>query len=327
MAAMLAHKPINIVPSEERAEEVRQLIRSRYPILTDGTYVNVDGRIGGDWFAKRGIVNAIRGIRTETSRKVGRTRPYAPEALRGIIERIDQTKFNGYSSTAEVMLMAVGPRRVHAYWHLPEISVQQARLTMGEASHHAALVLRFYDVTGIDFNGGNANHSFDVEVGYEEERRHVELWSPDRHYVTEVGLRAQDGWFVAIARSNAVHVPRDIPGEHNAAIINVSDNASKIIRPAVPELFRVNYDRIIVKPGDADWPMRDLYAENRIKKIYTGFLAEGPRALNTRESIRRPVKEQLLAEYNARQEALKAAPAETPAPKLRAQETAVRPDL
>jgi hypothetical protein len=65
-----------------------------------------------------------------------------------------------------------------------------------------------HDITYVDFNGANANHSFDIEVGQNSNNWYINLWKDNVSYCAELGLRLTNGSFFSFARSNCVATPR-----------------------------------------------------------------------------------------------------------------------
>lgn len=100
-----------------------------------------------------------------------------------------------------VTLMARDPFWIYAYWDISKDILEKS-------SKKYPLVLRMYDVTLISFNGRNANHYFDIDVGYSTKNWHINLWCDNVSYVAELGTKNKKGGFSAIARSNTVTTPR-----------------------------------------------------------------------------------------------------------------------
>ncbi|GMT41720.1 MAG: hypothetical protein IEMM0002_0131 [bacterium] len=70
------------------------------------------------------------------------------------------------------------------------------------------LSLRVYDITGIYFNGQNANSYFDIDVNAIIGNWYVNVPRDGRVYCMEVGLKDASGGFFMLSRSNPVAVPR-----------------------------------------------------------------------------------------------------------------------
>jgi hypothetical protein len=110
-----------------------------------------------------------------------------------------------------VVLLPVHPYLVHAYWHFERGKLTQMKRGPGKDFLDGRPVLRFFDVTGIVFDGQNANQTFDIPVDLAAGNWYVHLWSPGRSYFVDLGLRTEDGRFMRIARSNVAETPPRSP--------------------------------------------------------------------------------------------------------------------
>lgn len=113
----------------------------------------------------------------------------------------------GYNTTS-LTLIYRDPYWIFAYWEITQDSLNQARIILGDIFEKCACVLRFYEVSYIDFNGNNANHWFDVVINPMAGNWYVNLWNDNCTYCADLGLRAPDGKFTPLARSNFVSTPR-----------------------------------------------------------------------------------------------------------------------
>jgi hypothetical protein len=302
------------------AEDIRHRLLSRHSILRESPIISVDGRLGSGWLDRSIRKQAKRLLQPELAPTAGTIGIYQPAELRERLNRIDATPPRAFGRHTDIILMEVAPRCVHAYWHLADTELLAARRALGEEGRHAPILLRVHDVTGDALSAGG---SFDVEVGSEEDHRYIDLWSPDRKYRVEVGLRGQDGRFIFLAGSNTVHVPRDTEADELAGRICVRENARAILRPDCPSFFRRPAARRIVRPGEPDWPRRDIASERQIRAWYGDFLRDGPRVLRMAEPLRRPDPAVLRREYESRRQSsakdapfAEAKPAETGRPDI-----------
>jgi uncharacterized protein DUF4912 len=126
--------------------------------------------------------------------------PFSLERLRQVSEDVAQA-FPMPLEGTELVLIDVDPRQVHAYWNVQESSLAEAA---GLAGPGASLVLRFHDLT----EGGDTPRPFDVEVQGSSGQSYVDLWGDAKRCVAELGLRAPDGRFFLLARSNKAETPR-----------------------------------------------------------------------------------------------------------------------
>ncbi len=113
----------------------------------------------------------------------------------------------GYGDN-RIVLMARDCYWIFAYWEIQQHSVDEAQSFLGDAWDSACWVLRVHDVTDIIFDGANSHGFFDIEMAAETDNWYIEVSEDDRSYVAEIGVRAADGRFFALARSNAVETPR-----------------------------------------------------------------------------------------------------------------------
>jgi hypothetical protein len=103
-------------------------------------------------------------------------------------------------------LLVRDPHWSYAWWELTEERLAGARQSLGEKG---TLVLRFYDISLIEWDGANHHEFFDIEVQDVAGNWYVELGKPGASFVAEIGLRGMQGRFVALVRSNPVCLPRD----------------------------------------------------------------------------------------------------------------------
>src|SRR5713101_5402088 len=108
----------------------------------------------------------------------------------------------------ELVLMVVDPLLLFGYWEVTPEGLGQAQDALGAEMAGARAVLRFYDISLIHFDGTNAHHTFDIDIGLEARGWYVHLWTAEKSYCADLGFVARTGRFHAIARSNVVHTPR-----------------------------------------------------------------------------------------------------------------------
>ena len=108
----------------------------------------------------------------------------------------------------ELVLMVVDPFLLFGYWEVTPESLRQAQHALGTEIEGARAVLRFYDISLIHFDGTNAHHTFDIDIGLESRSWYVHLWTAEKSFCADLGFVARTGRFHAITRSNVVHTPR-----------------------------------------------------------------------------------------------------------------------
>jgi len=142
---------------------------------------------------------------TPTSASVAEE-PMSAEALASVDEGLPDLP-SGYGES-RIVLMPRDPQWAYAYWDIPNDHKEELRRQGG-----ARLALRFYDVTDIDLNH-QAPHSLQQ---YECDEMAREWYLPipvsDRDYAIEIGYLCNDGRWLVLARSAAVHIPPVYPSD------------------------------------------------------------------------------------------------------------------
>lgn len=109
----------------------------------------------------------------------------------------------------KIVAMVRDPWWIYSYWEISsqrENEVIEAIRKRGSSPQKS--VLRVYDITDIDFNGSNANSYFDIELSGLASNWYINVGKPNRSWVIEIGIIAQNGEFFRLARSNYVRTPR-----------------------------------------------------------------------------------------------------------------------
>ena len=118
---------------------------------------------------------------------------------------------NDYYNETYLYLVPSSPRQLYVLWEVGQGVREDLARRFGpgffERNH---LLLRVYDVTGVDFDGFNANSYFEVDDFLNDK---VSYWvgvEPGRNWIAELGFRAAGTtFFEKVARSNTVFSPRD----------------------------------------------------------------------------------------------------------------------
>ena len=108
----------------------------------------------------------------------------------------------------ELILMVMDPLRLFAYWEVTPESLREAQDALGAEMDGARAIVRFYDISLIHFDGTNAHHTFDIDIGLEARGWYVPVWTADKSYCADLGFVARTGRFHAIVRSNVIQTPR-----------------------------------------------------------------------------------------------------------------------
>jgi hypothetical protein len=108
--------------------------------------------------------------------------------------------------------MLNNPYCIYCYWEVPHEKIEEVQRKCGDG----AIVLRIYDISGVEFNGSNANYYLEIETE-EITDRYIDHREPNRTYCMEIGFKTA-GTFHCLARSNHITTPRITMSE------NVDDN-------------------------------------------------------------------------------------------------------
>ena len=106
----------------------------------------------------------------------------------------------------QLVLLVRDPHWTYAWWELTEGNLAAGRREVGTACR---LVLRFYDVSWIEWDGANHHTSFDIEIRDPAGNWYVELGKPGATFVAEIGWCDDSGRFRPLVRSNFAALPRD----------------------------------------------------------------------------------------------------------------------
>jgi len=129
----------------------------------------------------------------------------------------DSTELPVLSPRTHCVLIARDPNFIYAYWDFTQQDIDCARNKLGARSQDAQLVLRVYDITHVSFNGSNANHTWDLDVGYTAKDWYIHVWQDNAEYCIELGVRGGN-YFIPLSRSNQAHTPPKTASSRNDLI-------------------------------------------------------------------------------------------------------------
>lgn len=170
--------------------------------------------------------------------------PAAAGKAEGWQEKVEDTKFylgaeeKGFITEEElpadygdnkVVLMIRDPHWAYVYWEINSRKVAEARSRLVSDFDHSRLILRVYDITGIEFNGFNAHSFFDIEIPNVLGNWYVHLGRPNRTFCIDIGYRKPDGGVFTLSRSNNITSPRDTFSEVTDEEWTASDEEYKRI--------------------------------------------------------------------------------------------------
>lgn len=135
----------------------------------------------------------------------------SPERLRDILWDIG-TRFPPPFTNELMAIGIVHPRLGYLTWHVREPAVEALKTRLGhDRFHHAALILRVYDVTDVIWNGFNHHSMFDIPIHALHGTHYLPVERLERSLMAEMGFRLSDDSFHALARSPARWFDRNRP--------------------------------------------------------------------------------------------------------------------
>ncbi len=120
-----------------------------------------------------------------------------------IEEDIELTLF-ALSSQKFVALIPINPQLAFINWYIDESTAMSLKDDVGAFYEHSCLILRIYDVTGVDFNGYNARNQFDIEIDKLSGCHYQQIDLIGCLLLAEIGFRCSDRRFFPCARSNTM---------------------------------------------------------------------------------------------------------------------------
>jgi hypothetical protein len=144
-----------------------------------------------------------------SSRKEDKSRKESPsDSHRQQKAFVDTYDLPASYGTTNLTLIPRDPHWIHAYWEIAPSSLEAIRNRIGTEFERFKFALRMHDVTAVDFNGSNANQTFDIDVNPHANNWYINLWCDHVTYCGEIGLRSPRGEFVSLAQSNFASTPR-----------------------------------------------------------------------------------------------------------------------
>lgn len=121
---------------------------------------------------------------------------------------------------AELVLIDVDPRFLHALWSVPLALVQNAREALGPSGAQAPLLLRLQPVDAGEQIAGRPPAPRDVVVSGLQSRTYVDIEGPARRWRATLGFKRGDGSLIALAHSQVAELP---PAGPAAAAVTVGE--------------------------------------------------------------------------------------------------------
>ncbi|HAK60632.1 MAG TPA: hypothetical protein DCO77_09655 [Nitrospiraceae bacterium] len=177
---------------------------------------------------------------------------YTGSVEQGPVSSYDELP-EGYGEE-KIVLMARDPSVAYTYWEVTQARIEKEKAWLGWDSR---LSLRIYDITGIQFDGTNANAYYDQDVSENTGTWYFDLDRPSHSFCADLGLLSPKARFLTLARSNYITMPRDsVSDEIDAEWILMDEEYWKrygfpggLSSPEMQEMWRRRHLQEITSPG------------------------------------------------------------------------------
>ena len=154
----------------------------------------------------------------------------------------DSTQLPDLQPHSHCVLIPRDPNFIYAYWDYTQQDIHRARGRLKSKSEDVRLILRVYDITHIDFNGSNANHTWDIDVGFSNKNWYVHVCQDNADYCAQLGIISGDN-FVPLQRSNVVRTPPNSSSSRDDLIWQ-DIKANQESQPFIEEDLRLSKKKI-----------------------------------------------------------------------------------
>lgn len=110
-----------------------------------------------------------------------------------------------------ITLLALCPHRAYAFWEVSQEYRDMATRHFHGAWSRLPLYLRLYDITGIEFDGTNANSIREIALPPSTESYYFSQVGAGRSYCVDLAIK-WGGEYISILRSGFIQTPPGRPG-------------------------------------------------------------------------------------------------------------------
>ena len=157
---------------------------------------------------------------------------------------MNQQIFLPYKPRTHCVLIPRDPNFIYAYWDYTQEDIDRLRNQLKFEGGDSQLILRVYDITLIKFNGSNANHTWDLDVGFSTKNWYIHVWQDNADYCAELGIRYGEDHFIPLMRSNMVRTPPKTASKRNDLIWQ-DIKAHRESQPYLKENIKERYQRLM----------------------------------------------------------------------------------
>jgi uncharacterized protein len=141
----------------------------------------------------------------------------------------------------KLFLFPVDPYLIFSCWTIRQSDAEMGSQKISQKYQRLTPILRFFDITGIVFDGNNAHSHFDIQVDLGAGNCYVPLWRPGRQYIADLGFSNEYGIFYPLCRSRATEMPpgpfADVDSDYHPSEISGSGLSERTDRDFMPGVF------------------------------------------------------------------------------------------
>jgi len=207
---------------------------------------------------------------------------------------INSTDLPDIQARTHCVLIPRDPNYIYAYWNYTQEDIDKLRNQLKFEDGDSQLILRVYDISQVRFNGSNANHTWDLDVGFSAKDWYIHVWQDNADYCAEFGIRYGEDQFIPLMRSNTVRTPPKSASTRNDLIWQ-DIKAHRESRPYLKENIKERYQRLMGQHSKKKNPIAKSPRKARIYHLTPQDIRDYYRRLFNWVSSRGRKKAQALA--------------------------------
>lgn len=116
-------------------------------------------------------------------------------------------------SQNRVIFLLKDPHWSFVWWSLTFDAISAARSAFHGCESDIVFTIRILDITNACFNSKPSQDSFDIQVKGCTDHWYVHISVSNRTYIAQIGFKSESGFYMPIAISNPLNIPRDCISE------------------------------------------------------------------------------------------------------------------